>query len=144
MDSRHPSWSLDRLTRKPTKARRGAEVCLGYAASETCPIPSPCPVRRCRGAGADAGERRWGYTPPLADLSFFSAIFVKSEKGLPQNKVDEIQGVLYFGGRLVCTLTFASPTENPVLPTQRQKGPIPGIEASFSFLVGKENNLRPN
>ena len=66
------------------------------------------------------------------------------EKGRPQNKVDEIRGVLYFGGRLVCTLNFESPTENTVLPTQGQKGPIPSIEASFSFFEGKEDYLQSN
>ena len=68
----------------------------------------------------------------------------KVKIGPPQNEVDEIQGALYFEGMFVSTLTFESLTQNPVLPTQRQKDPIPSIEASFSFLVGKESSLWSN
>ena len=76
----------------------------------------PCIAHR---TGADARDGRWGLKPLPGNFSFFRNLCEKVTKGPAQNKVEEILGVLCFGGRLIYTLTFKSPTGNPVLPTQR-------------------------
>ena len=66
-------------------------------------------------------------------FSFFRHLCEKVKKGPPQIIIDEIRGVLYFWGRLVCTMTRV-PEREPSSSHIATKAPILRTEASFSFL----------